>query len=131
MQNTTAYLTTTLCLIIAFFLLMIVFLITSIHVVREDKRLSVYRLGRHVGDKGPGLVLLIPFIDRGEIIELDGVEKTPSRRLVGAVGEAITTVFTSGRILLASEEWEAISQTPIATGRRVRVVRMILEVEEE
>ena len=44
--------------------LVIVVLINSIRVVREYERLVVFRLGRVIGEKGPGLVLLIPVIDR-------------------------------------------------------------------
>jgi hypothetical protein len=121
-----------ICLIAALFLFMTVFLAASIRIVREDTRLSVYRLGRYLGDKGPGLVLLIPIVDRGVIKELGEVEKTPSTKIVGVVGETTTPVFRDGKVLLSSgEEWDAVSQTPISTGRRVRVVRMILEVEEE
>jgi regulator of protease activity HflC (stomatin/prohibitin superfamily) len=49
-----------------FFLVFIVLivLLNSIRVVREYERLVVFRLGRVVGEKGPGLVLLIPIIDR-------------------------------------------------------------------
>jgi regulator of protease activity HflC (stomatin/prohibitin superfamily) len=35
-----------------------------IRIVREYERLVVFRLGRSLGTKGPGLVLLIPFIDK-------------------------------------------------------------------
>jgi membrane-bound ClpP family serine protease len=91
----------------------------------------VYRLGRNIGDKGPGIVLLIPFIDRGVIKKLGEADESPSRRYVGAVGETISAVFRDGKVLFSSEEWDAISQTPIASGRRVRVIRMLLEVEEE
>jgi membrane-bound ClpP family serine protease len=120
-----------LCLIGVLFFFMIIFLASSIRIVREDNRLSVYRLGRYLGDKGPGIVILIPLIDRGVIKELGSVEKTPSRRLVGVVGETRTTVHTDGKVFLASEEWDAMSHTPISAGQRVRVVRMILEVEKE
>ena len=120
-----------LCFFGSLFFLMAISLASGIRIVREDARLSVYRLGRYLGDKGPGLVLLIPFIDRGILKQLGGVEKTPSRRLVGVVGETRTTVYTDGKVFLASEEWDAISQTPISAGQRVRVVRMILEVEKE
>ncbi len=41
-----------------------VFLANAIRVVREYERLVVFRLGRLIGEKGPGLVLLIPVIDR-------------------------------------------------------------------
>jgi regulator of protease activity HflC (stomatin/prohibitin superfamily) len=42
----------------------IVLLANSIRVVREYERLVVFRLGRLVGERGPGLILLIPIIDR-------------------------------------------------------------------
>ncbi len=35
----------------------------SIRVVREYERIVVFRLGRAIGVKGPGLIFLIPFID--------------------------------------------------------------------
>ena len=40
------------------------FLTNAIKIVPEYQRLVVFRLGRCVGTKGPGLVLLIPVIDR-------------------------------------------------------------------
>ena len=39
-------------------------LANAIRVVREYERLVVFRLGRLIGEKGPGLVLLIPVVDR-------------------------------------------------------------------
>ena len=39
-------------------------LANSIKVVREYERLVVFRLGLLIGERGPGLVLLIPIIDR-------------------------------------------------------------------
>src|SRR5258708_1074838 len=36
----------------------------AIRVVREYQRLVLFRLGRCVGERGPGLVLLIPFADQ-------------------------------------------------------------------
>jgi len=45
-------------------LLVILILSTSIKVVREYQRLVIFRLGRSIGSKGPGLVFLIPFVDR-------------------------------------------------------------------
>lgn len=120
-----------LCFVGSFLLVSMIILASAIRVVREDTRLTVYRLGRNIGDKGPGIVLLIPVIDRGEIKKLGERDNSPSRRYVGAVGETLTSVFRDGKVLFSSGEWDAISQTPIASGRRVRVVRTILEVEEE
>jgi membrane-bound ClpP family serine protease len=124
--------TALICFVGAFFLVSTTLIAASIRIVREDTRLTVYRLGRNIGDKGPGIVLLIPFIDMGKIKKLgDPDNSSPSRRYVGAVGETLTSVFRDGKVLFSSGEWDAVSQTPIASGRRVRVVRMILEIEEE
>ncbi len=45
-------------------ILVIVVLANAIRVVREYERLVVFRLGRLVGERGPGLVLLWPVLDR-------------------------------------------------------------------
>lgn len=45
-------------------------LTSAIRIVQEFERLVVFRLGRCVGERGPGLVLLIPFIDRGVKVDL-------------------------------------------------------------
>lgn len=44
---------------------LIVLLVAAIRVVPEYQRLVVFRLGRLLAAKGPGLVVLIPFVDRG------------------------------------------------------------------
>ena len=46
------------------------FLYSALKVVREYERLVVFRLGRLLGTRGPGLVLLIPFVDRAERVSL-------------------------------------------------------------
>jgi regulator of protease activity HflC (stomatin/prohibitin superfamily) len=51
-------------------ILVILFLVNAIKVVREYQRLVVFRLGRVLGIKGPGLVLLIPFVDRAVWVDL-------------------------------------------------------------
>jgi regulator of protease activity HflC (stomatin/prohibitin superfamily) len=43
---------------------------SSVRIVREYQRLVVFRLGRSTGARGPGLVLLIPGIDRGIHVDL-------------------------------------------------------------
>jgi len=45
-------------------LLALVILLNAIRVVREYERLVVFRLGRLIGPRGPGLVILWPIIDR-------------------------------------------------------------------
>jgi regulator of protease activity HflC (stomatin/prohibitin superfamily) len=51
-------------------LLAVVLLVLAIRIVPEYQRLVVLRLGRFIGERGPGLVLLIPFVDRGIRVDL-------------------------------------------------------------
>jgi len=50
----------------SFLLILIVILIlaSAVRVLREYERAVVFRLGRVIGGKGPGLILLIPFVDK-------------------------------------------------------------------
>jgi regulator of protease activity HflC (stomatin/prohibitin superfamily) len=59
-------------LIIGLIIIAIVaFLLTqAIRITREYQRLVVFRLGKCLGAKGPGPVLLIPFIDRPVLVDL-------------------------------------------------------------
>jgi regulator of protease activity HflC (stomatin/prohibitin superfamily) len=43
---------------------------TSVRVLREYERGVIFRLGRLIAQKGPGLILLIPFIDRMVKVDL-------------------------------------------------------------
>lgn len=58
------------CLVGAVGLVALAFLATAIRIVQEYERLVVFRLGRCVGERGPGLVILIPFIERGVKVDL-------------------------------------------------------------
>jgi regulator of protease activity HflC (stomatin/prohibitin superfamily) len=44
--------------------LIVLFLLSAIRVLREYERGVIFRLGRLIGAKGPGLIILIPMIDR-------------------------------------------------------------------
>jgi regulator of protease activity HflC (stomatin/prohibitin superfamily) len=48
----------------------VLLLVKAIRIVPEYQRLIVFRLGRAIRPRGPGLVLLIPFIDRGVTADL-------------------------------------------------------------
>ncbi|MFQ5460271.1 MAG: SPFH domain-containing protein, partial [Anaerolineae bacterium] len=43
---------------------------SAIRILTEYERAVVFRLGRLIGAKGPGLVILIPFIDRMRKVDL-------------------------------------------------------------
>jgi len=50
--------------------IVIILLSAAIKVVREYERVGVFRLGRFVGLRGPGLVLIIPFIETVRKVDL-------------------------------------------------------------
>ena len=58
------------CFVGAILVLGFIFLANAIRIVPEYQRLVVFRLGRSVGAKGPGIVLLIPVIDRAVKVDL-------------------------------------------------------------
>ncbi len=51
-------------------LFVLIILSMAIKIVREYQRLVVFRLGRSIGQKGPGIVFLIPFVDRPVLVDL-------------------------------------------------------------
>lgn len=55
-------------IVVVIFVAMLLF--TAVKVVQEYERGVVFRLGRLVGPRGPGLILLIPFIERMTKVDL-------------------------------------------------------------
>lgn len=55
---------------VVLFFFLFVFVPLSVRIVREYNRLVVFRLGNCVGTRGPGLVFLIPLIDRASVVDL-------------------------------------------------------------
>ena len=53
----------------AFIVVLIVLLAMSVRIANEYERGVVFRLGRLVGKRGPGLYLLLPFIERQTLID--------------------------------------------------------------
>jgi len=58
-------------IVAALFLVFVVILFSmAVKIVREYQRLVVFRLGRSVGQRGPGVVFLIPLVDRSVLVDL-------------------------------------------------------------
>jgi regulator of protease activity HflC (stomatin/prohibitin superfamily) len=56
--------------VIVLLIIGLIFLFSSVKVAREYERGVVFRLGRLLGIKGPGLFILIPFIDKAVKVDL-------------------------------------------------------------
>jgi regulator of protease activity HflC (stomatin/prohibitin superfamily) len=52
-------------------LVVLILLLLSLRVVGEQERLAIVRLGRFVGIRGPGVVWVLPFLDKTTRINLD------------------------------------------------------------
>ena len=50
--------------------LLLLILPNAIKIVREYQRIVLFRLGRVVGTRGPGLVVIIPIVDRPTLVDL-------------------------------------------------------------
>jgi regulator of protease activity HflC (stomatin/prohibitin superfamily) len=61
---------TVVYVLVAVVVLAIILFFASVRVAREYERGVVFRLGRLIGERGPGLFFLIPFIDRAVRVDL-------------------------------------------------------------
>ena len=64
-------------------IIILVIIAYSIRIVREYQRAVIFRLGRLIGAKGPGLIFLVPFIDRAIIVDLRVVTlNVPKQKII-------------------------------------------------
>ena len=91
----------------------IVFLATTIRIVKEYQRVVVFRLGRLSGVRGPGLVLLIPFW-------IERIERVSLRTIVDDVTPQ--DVMTKDNV--------SVQVNAVLTFRVTEPAKAIIEVEE-
>lgn len=83
-----------LCVIGAVVFIAIAFIASAIRVVPEYQRLVVFRLGRSIGARGPGIVFLIPVIDRGVKADLrEQVREVPHQTSITKDNASISIDF--------------------------------------
>lgn len=82
------------CLIGGAIILALLFIASAIKVIPEYQRLVVFRLGRCVGAKGPGIIFLFPVIDRGVRADLrEQVREIPHQTAITADNAGISIDF--------------------------------------
>ena len=85
---------TLLCLVGGVVLVAFVFIAQAIRVVPEYQRLVVFRLGRCVGPKGPGIIFLIPVVDRAVKVDLrEQVREIPHQTAITKDNASISVDF--------------------------------------
>jgi hypothetical protein len=92
---------------------------SSIRVLREYERAVVFRLGRLLGEKGPGLILLIPAIDRMVRVDLRTiVADIPSQDLITRDNvPAKVNAVTYFRVIDAASSVVAVEHYLMATSQ--------------
>jgi regulator of protease activity HflC (stomatin/prohibitin superfamily) len=75
--------TVLICALVGLVLVLVAVLATAVKIIQEYERIVVFRLGRSTGERGPGLVLLIPFIERGVKVDLrEQVREVPHQTCI-------------------------------------------------
>ncbi len=83
-----------LCLVGIVVLLLFIFVSSALKIVPEYQRLVVFRLGRCIGSKGPGLIILIPWIDRAVRVDLrEQVREIPAQTSITGDNAPISIDF--------------------------------------
>lgn len=82
------------CLVGAVGLIGLAIIASAIRIAQEYERLVVFRLGRCVGERGPGLVFLIPFIERAVKVDLrEQVREIPHQTSITKDNASIAVDF--------------------------------------
>ena len=85
---------TVTCLVGAVILIALVVLASAIKIVPEYQRMVVFRLGRCIGAKGPGIIFLIPLVDRGVKVDLrEQVREIPHQTAITSDNAGISIDF--------------------------------------
>ncbi len=86
--------TAALCLVGGVIIIGIALLASTIKVIPEYQRLVVFRMGRCVGEKGPGIIFLFPFVDRAVRVDLrEQVREIPHQTVITQDNASISVDF--------------------------------------
>jgi regulator of protease activity HflC (stomatin/prohibitin superfamily) len=106
-----------------------VFIANAIRIVPEYQRLVVFRLGRSVGAKGPGIIFLIPVVDRAVRVDLrEQVREIPHQTAITKDNAGISVDFIwYYKILDAVESVLAVGNFEIAAqGMATTTLRAVI-----
>lgn len=123
------------CIFFLLLLGLLVFLVNAIRIVPEYQRLVVFRLGRCIGSRGPGLVLLIPFIDRAVKVDLrEQVREIPHQTSITKDNAPISIDFVwyykvldPAQSVLQVSNFEAAAQYMATTTLRAVIGGILLD----
>jgi len=83
-----------LCFVGGILLVGFIFIAQAIRIVPEYQRLVVFRLGRSIGERGPGIIFLIPVVDRAVRVDLrEAVREIPHQTAITKDNAGISVDF--------------------------------------
>ncbi len=123
------------CFFFLILLGLVVFLVNAVRIVPEYQRLVVFRLGRCIGSRGPGLVLLIPVIDRAVRVDLrEQVREIPHQTSITKDNAPISIDFVwyykvldPAQSVLQVSNFEAAAQYMATTTLRAVIGGILLD----
>jgi regulator of protease activity HflC (stomatin/prohibitin superfamily) len=123
------------CALFLILLGLLVFLVNAVRIVPEYERLVVFRLGRCIGSRGPGLVLLIPVIDRARRVDLrEQVREIPHQTSITKDNAPISIDFVwyykvldPAQSVLQVSNFEAAAQYMATTTLRAVIGGILLD----
>ena len=124
-----------LCLVGSALLIGVALLVSAIKIVPEYQRLVVFRLGRCVGARGPGVVFLIPAVDRGVKVDLrEQVRDIPHQTSITKDNASISVdfiwyykVLNSTESVLQVGDFEAAAEGMATTTLRAVIGGIMLD----
>jgi regulator of protease activity HflC (stomatin/prohibitin superfamily) len=127
--------TEVLCLVGGVGVVVIALLASAIRIIPEYQRLVVFRLGRCLGEKGPGIVFLIPVVDRAARVDLrEQVREIPHQTAITKDNAGISIdfiwyykVLDPTESVLAVGNFEAAAQGMATTTLRAVIGSIILD----
>jgi len=124
-----------LCLVGAVILLVVLFIAAAIKIVPEYQRLVIFRLGRCVGAKGPGIIFLIPIVDRSVRVDLrEQVREIPHQNSITQDNASVNVdfiwyykVLDPTQSVLQVQDFESAAQGMATTTLRAVIGGILLD----
>jgi regulator of protease activity HflC (stomatin/prohibitin superfamily) len=120
--------------VVVIFVLVLIFAYASIRILREYERGVVFTLGRYTGTKGPGLFLLVPFVQQMVRVDLRVVvDEVPPQDVISRDNVSVKVsaviyfrVVDAERAIIQVSNYLAATSVPLAPedsqiGVRMRV----------
>lgn len=126
---------TGICLVGAIILIALAFVASAIRIVPEFQRLVIFRLGRCIGSKGPGIVFLIPIVDRARKVDLrEQVREIPHQNSITQDNASVNVdflwyykVLDPTQSVLQVQDFESAAQGMATTTLRAVIGGILLD----